>query len=229
MSPPNMFVVIIRMLTLMCHVANTMIHSMNIVICKHEFVLPSPFSFSCMLFLKHGAFHKFSFFFVALQVQERLAQLAAARTAEVYAQYTFKPHISERSLRITEDLGTSFFVRQQKHMERRQKVVCGVSGMCVVCLCVCVCVCVFVCVMCVVCECVVCVCVRKCVCVCVCVNVTEIYSYTQLFDLYHQMDEAYQLPARQLSRSRKMVKLVPRVPPPPNTKDTPPTKGNQLY
>jgi len=40
-----------------------------------------------------------------------------------------------------EGLGTGFFVRQQKHMERRQKVVCGV------CVCVCVvCVCVWCCV-----------------------------------------------------------------------------------
>ena len=36
------------------------------------------------------------------------------------------------------------------------------------------------------------------------------------------------IPRPYRSRSQKMVKLVPRVPPPSNTKDTPPTKGNQL-
>jgi len=44
--------------------------------------------------------------------------------------------------------------------------------------------------------------------VCVCVYATEVYFYVQLFDLYHQMDEAYQLPPRQLSWSRKMVNLA---------------------
>ena len=60
-----------------------------------------------------------------------LYQLIFAYPFMLYAQYTFKPHISECSLHITEGLGTSCFVRQQKHMEKRQEVVCGVSGMCV--------------------------------------------------------------------------------------------------
>ena len=52
-----------------------------------------------------------------------MAQAAAARMAEAYAEYTFRPQVSQRSLQIAKDLGTSFLARQQMHLERRQKVV----------------------------------------------------------------------------------------------------------
>lgn len=56
------------------------------------------------------------------EVQARMSEVAAARTADAMAQYSFKPAVSQRSLRIAQNLGTTFLVRQKIHLERRQRV-----------------------------------------------------------------------------------------------------------
>ncbi len=52
-----------------------------------------------------------------------MAEHNAKTTAEANSSYTFKPHVSEKSLKIAETLGTSFERRQEIHMEKRKKAV----------------------------------------------------------------------------------------------------------
>jgi hypothetical protein len=54
-----------------------------------------------------------------------MAEQAAKMTAEMQSKYTFKPVVSEKSLRLAQTLGTSFEKRQEIHMERRKKVTLG--------------------------------------------------------------------------------------------------------
>lgn len=59
------------------------------------------------------------------EVQARAAELNAARLAEFYAEYTFKPHILKKSQQIMEGVNKGFMTRQQSHLEKRQKLVCA--------------------------------------------------------------------------------------------------------
>lgn len=65
--------------------------------------------------------------------QDRLSRLAESQSKSIASDskassnqqcdYTFKPQVSERSMRIVESLGTSFLDRQLMHMERKQRLV----------------------------------------------------------------------------------------------------------
>ena len=57
------------------------------------------------------------------EVEARSAELAAARMSEFYSEYTFRPKMSERSMKIAEGLGVGFLTRQENHLQRRQKMV----------------------------------------------------------------------------------------------------------
>ena len=57
-----------------------------------------------------------------LQVQAKAAQQAAKKIAEVHSKCTFRPLVSEKSLRIAQMLGTSFEKRQEVYLEKRKKV-----------------------------------------------------------------------------------------------------------
>lgn len=67
-------------------------------------------------------------YIIILQVQARMAQQANARKAEALSEYTFKPHVSIRSLHIVQGLGTSFHTRQQMYLEKRKKAVSTLCG-----------------------------------------------------------------------------------------------------
>ena len=45
------------------------------------------------------------------EVEARAAELAAARLNEFYSEYTFRPKVSERSMKIAEGLGVGFLTR----------------------------------------------------------------------------------------------------------------------
>ena len=68
------------------------------------------------------------------EVEARAAELTAARLSEFYSEYTFKPKVSEKSLRIAEGLGVGFLTRQELHLQRRQKMVYHVFVRVSVCL-----------------------------------------------------------------------------------------------
>lgn len=57
------------------------------------------------------------------EVQSRATALAAIRVAEMHSEYTFKPAVLGRSLRIAERLDVGFLGRQKQHMARRQQLV----------------------------------------------------------------------------------------------------------
>ena len=57
------------------------------------------------------------------EVQSRAASIAASRVAKMYADYTFKPVVSNRSLQLAQNLGIGFLTRQQEHIKKRQKLV----------------------------------------------------------------------------------------------------------
>ena len=54
--------------------------------------------------------------------QERQKAFIAANRSRFEREYTFKPAVSEKSLLIVEKLGSTFLLRQQKHLERKQKL-----------------------------------------------------------------------------------------------------------
>ena len=54
--------------------------------------------------------------------QERQKAFIAANRSRFEREYTFKPAVSEKSLLIVEKLGSSFLLRQQKHLEKKQKL-----------------------------------------------------------------------------------------------------------
>ena len=53
----------------------------------------------------------------------RLAEIQCKSGDPRSCNYTFRPQVSEKSMRIAEGLGTSFLDRQQMHMERKQRMV----------------------------------------------------------------------------------------------------------
>lgn len=63
--------------------------------------------------------------------QDRVSRLAEIQSKPLFGDTrtdqqvncTFKPQVSEKSMRIAESLGTSFLDRQQMHMERKQRLV----------------------------------------------------------------------------------------------------------
>ena len=57
------------------------------------------------------------------EVQSRAAALAAIRIAEIHSEYTFKPAVLGRSIRIAEKLDMGFLGRQQQHIARKQQLV----------------------------------------------------------------------------------------------------------
>lgn len=56
----------------------------------------------------------------AHEVQTKVAALAAVKNAKFYSEYTFKPTLLVRSIRIAERLETGFLDRQQQHGARRR-------------------------------------------------------------------------------------------------------------
>ncbi len=57
------------------------------------------------------------------EIQSKAALVAATRIARIYADYTFKPVVSERSMRIAQNMGVEFLTRQEQHLQKRQKFV----------------------------------------------------------------------------------------------------------
>ena len=57
------------------------------------------------------------------EVQSKAAALAAIRIAEIHSEYTFKPAVLGRSIRIAEKLDMGFLGRQQQHIARKQQLV----------------------------------------------------------------------------------------------------------
>ena len=57
------------------------------------------------------------------EIQTKAASVTANRIARIYADYTFKPVVSERSLRIAQSMGVEFLTRQEQHLQKKQKFV----------------------------------------------------------------------------------------------------------
>ncbi|XP_003383995.2 PREDICTED: tubulin monoglycylase TTLL3-like [Amphimedon queenslandica] len=56
------------------------------------------------------------------EVQSKASALAAIRIAEIHSEYTFKPAVLGRSIRIAEKLDMGFLGRQQQHIARKQQL-----------------------------------------------------------------------------------------------------------
>lgn len=57
------------------------------------------------------------------EIQSKATMLNALKMAEFYSEYTFKPSLLSRSMRIVERLDTDFISRQKLHITRRQQLV----------------------------------------------------------------------------------------------------------
>jgi tubulin monoglycylase TTLL3/8 len=56
------------------------------------------------------------------EVQARAANVAAIKVAEFYSEYTFKPAVLTRSIRIAERMDSNFLARQRQYLEKRKQI-----------------------------------------------------------------------------------------------------------